>query len=63
MKPSKGADEGCGCNPADVASDRVLCRDDRDDLRCLLESCVLAVIDLTFDVRRICAGHSHGNVN
>lgn len=63
MKPSKGAGEDCGCSSADVASERVLCRDDRDGLRCLLESCVAAVIDLTFEVCRSCAGHSHGNVN
>ena len=63
MKPSKGADEGCGCSSADVASERVLCRVDRDGLRCRLESCVAAVMEPTFDVCRSCAGQSHGSVN
>lgn len=63
MRPSKGAEEGRGCSSADVASERVLCRVDRDGLRCRLESWVTAVMEPTFDVCRSCAGQSHGSVN
>lgn len=63
MKPSNGAGDDCGCSSADVASERVLCCVERDGRRCLLDSCVAAVMEPTFDVRRSCAGQSHGSVN
>jgi hypothetical protein len=63
MKPSRRVDEGFGCSSADVASERVSCRDDSDGLRCRLESCVVVVMGGTFDVRRSWAGQCHGSDN